>query len=141
MSIVSGHGGSLFFYADEDDEAGGTVNLDTWEGRWSCEYTAATPTGSGNGTTYLPGIAVNTWSATFPLDTTQLPETVGLYPGAPIYEAYFQRGNETNTGNPVYDLLERTTVTNVQMVDDNKGDAFRVMVSGMGGILTQGYHA
>lgn len=139
MAIVSGHGGSLFFYVDEDDVLGTTVNIDTWAGRWACEYVPSTPSGSGNGVLYLPVIGVNTWEASFPLDTTQLPEDLGLTPGFPIYEAFFRRGNETSGAFPVYDKLERTTITGVQMIDDNKGDAVRVVVAGMGGRLTQGH--
>ncbi len=170
--IVNGHGGYLSVFptvlgADVGETPyGGEVKfeLTAWQGQWSCDYAVATPSGSGNGTLFLPRIGANRWTAVMPLDSTQvvsiLSELSGdhyydiaelenngftntFYVGMPIYEAYFRRGNEvwldgTNNDYRVYDVLERTVITDVQMIDDNT-DALRVMLSGMGGRLLAGY--
>ena len=141
MAIVNGHGGYLFFYADdieEEAETGSTLELDMWAGDWKCDYESGTPAGFGGGTLMLPIIGMHAWQVTCPLDAANDPSDLEMFPGVVIYDAFFRRGTETDGGFQVYDRLERTTITSVQMLDNNM-DAFRVMITGSGGVLTQGY--
>lgn len=142
--VVSGHGGYLTFFADEDAfllDDPTRIDLGAWSGNWTCDYMPSTPAGAGGGTLVLPKIGTHTWQVTFPLDDDQFDDvdvSAKLQPGMVLYAAIFIRGNEEALGGAVADQLERTTVTGVQMVDDNQGDALRVVVTGSGGFLTQG---
>lgn len=143
MAVVNGHGGYMTYYADELAADIGSsallrIDVDTWAGDWKCDYVPVTPSGSGGGRLYLPVIGNHLWTLTFPLSV--YPNDPSLFPlsvGDVLYEVFFKRGTETFSSADMYDLLERTTVTDVQMID-NQLDAFRMQISGMGGVLTQG---
>lgn len=141
MSVINAHVGELQFYLTEDDadaEDLVTVNTALWQGNWSCQYTPVTPAGSGDGTLVLPVIGTASWSVSFPLDDSQDPAVLGLVEGTVIYQAFFKRGEQEDGGFPVYDQVDRTTLTGIQMVNNSTGDAVRVTLTGMGGRVTEG---
>ncbi len=136
---VNAHYGAFAFYLDED--AWLTNDLTTvatafWQGNWACDYTPVTPAGSGDGTLYLPVIGNATWTVSFPMDETLTPDVLDLIEGNVLYEAIFVKG-DSGTG----DKVERTTLTTVQITNNNTGDAVRVTLAGMGGRVTEGVTA
>lgn len=142
MAIVNAHIGGFSYYLTEEDfdlDEYVEVAVAMWQGDWGCEYTPATPAGSGDGTLVLPVIGTAQWSVSFPLDSTTPPEALGLTEGIVLYAAYFQRGNQVDLmSEPVFDEVARTTITSIRMVNNNTGDAVRVIVTGMGGRVTEG---
>lgn len=136
---VNAHFGTFAFYFDEDafdtnDRT--TVETAFWRGDWSCEYTPATPAGSGSGTLVLPVIGTAAWTVSFPLDDTLPPEILDLVEGNVLYRALFVRGDSGTA-----DQVDRTTLTGVQTTNNNTGDAVRVTLTGMGGRVTEGVTA
>ncbi len=132
MAVANAHIGTFSYFLTEDD-SGDPLNervfsTAAWQGNWACEYTPVTPSGSGNGTLVLPVIGTATWTVTFPLNTAEFPATFGLEEGVVIYEAFFERGDSGS-----FDTLERTTLTSIQFINNNVGDAVRVVLTGMGG--------
>lgn len=145
MAAVNAHVGAFSYYLTEEDfDLDEYVEVATamWQGDWGCEYTPVTPAGSGSGTLVLPVIGTAQWSVSFPLDETTPPEVLGLTEGIVLYTAYFQRGDQMTVVSmvdvPTFDEVARTTVTSIRMVNNNIGDAVRVIVTGMGGRVTEG---
>jgi hypothetical protein len=138
MAVINAHVGEFQFYLTSLTSQVARVNTAAWRGDWRCEYTPATSAGTGNGTLFLPVIGTATWSVTFPLDDTQDPSVLSLVEGTVIYKAFFKRGNQRSGSFPVYDQLEQTTLVSIQMLNNNLGDAVRVVLTGMGGRVTEG---
>lgn len=133
---VSAHYGAFTFYLDEsafDANHLTTVETAFWQGNWACEYMPVTPAGSGDGTLVLPVIGTATWTVSFPLDDALPPEILDLVEGNVLYQALFKRGDSGTS-----DQVDRTTLTAVQITNNNVGDAVRVTLSGMGGRVTEG---
>lgn len=141
-TIVSGKGGNFTFYPSSTSSAY-TLQIESWNGNWQCDYDQVTPAGIGAGRMYLPIIGNHSWTLTYPLDQdtdqTWYAAGVTLNAGDVLYDCRFKRGTEVTVGSTtVYDRLQYTTVTAVELID-TQTDALRVRVTGMGGILTPYY--
>ena len=135
MAVNAHYGTFSFFLTEEDADTNQETVFSTgsWVGNWACDYSPVTPSGSGDGTLVLPVIGTATWTVTFPLDENELPEQDGLIEGAVLYTAFFGNGD-----SGTFDQVERTTLTSVQIINNNTGDATRVVLTGMGGRVTEG---
>lgn len=132
---VNAHYGSFSFFLTEDDaDANDETTMATgfWQGNWACDYTPVTPSGSGNGTLVLPVIGTPTWTFSAPFDSSLSPTFLGLTEGTVIYQAFFAKGN-----SGLFDIVDRTTVTSVGITNNNTGDAVRVILTGMGGRVSE----
>lgn len=135
MAVINAHVGFFSYFSTEADDPVNErfVNTAAWQGNWACEYTPVTPSGSGDGTLVLPVIGTPTWTVAFPLDSDQYDEIIELVEGNVLYTAFFGLG-----GSGLWDQVERTTITSVQVQNNNGGDAVRIVITGMGGRVTEG---
>lgn len=134
MAVSAHYGAFSFFLTEDDATALDETILPTaiWQGSWACDYAPFTPSGSGDGTLVLPIIGTATWSVSSPFDVAADPTFLGLTEGTVIYQAFFAKGN-----SGLFDIVDRTTLTSVQILNNNGGDAVRVVLTGMGGRVAE----
>ncbi len=86
---------------------------------------------ANSSTSYISVVADNSWSASVPWDSTNIPDTgFGLAPGA-VVTLTFVLG-----GSGKVESLTSTTVEAVEDIMDSAGDIIRTEISGKGGVLT-----
>lgn len=139
ITPVNAHYGSFSFFLTEDDaDTDNEVIIDTtaWQGNWACDYVPVTPSGSGNGTLVLPVIGTASWTVSFPYfaeDSTPFdPTFLGIVEGAVLYQAFFGKGD-----SGLFDVVDRTTITSIGIMNNNGSDAVRVILTGMGGRVSE----
>lgn len=129
MSAISGNGGFVVITV-------GTVATTFDNSNWTVDPNAinADVTNSATGLGQLKiGIRQQpTWSIDAPLDSAQLPETIGLSGTARLTKIYFNRGAAT--------VGERCSTTNIDSlsITDDENDAVRIKIAGSGGLVVNG---
>jgi hypothetical protein len=132
---INAHYGTFSVYLTEADDPGNEIfiPISLWQLNAACEYIPATPSGSGDGTLLLPVIGTATWSAMFPLQENFPVSEDAFIEGAVIYKAFFGLGDGEQ-----YEIIERTTLTSIQVINNNTGDVVRIVMTGMGGRVEHG---
>ncbi len=126
MAVINAHFGAFIF------SGATTLNNARWSiggGSRLADITTSATTGSQ----YLGIINDPSWEVDAPLDSTQIPATLGLTSGQALTKVYGAWG-ASGTG----DRVSLTTIESIDFVNDNTNDAVRVVIRGRGGYIQEG---
>lgn len=124
-TFYSGNGGTI--------TSGAVVtNVKQWTCNTGSRTTENTHSGTGGYTNYEHVVFDARWTAEGPLDTSNLPDSTGLFvPGTKV-SAKFKNGADAR-----FILLVGTIIEDYEVIDDNTSDIVRWRMSGKGGVITR----
>lgn len=124
MAIINAHYGPFVFTAT-------TVAVTFNNARWSINRPARLAditTSATTGSQYLGIIPDPSWEVDAPLDSTQVPTTLGLTEGMALAKVW---GGWGASGSG--DRVSLTTIETIDTINDGTNDATRVVIRGRGG--------